>query len=143
MASKRSPNSRRKVSNRASGTKASLVKRRPIIDRSSFSNRCLAQAISLADTPIPAPRRGFFPASGREGCDSTGATTAGSVIMASAKLPVKHMPTAPTPFPPQSAWAWRASARSQSTIGLDLSVAQTLNSRRMQIPPSMVRTPKG
>ena len=53
---------------------------------------------------------------GSEGCDSTGATTAGSVIMASAKPPVKHMPTAPTPKPPQSAWALRARARSQSTI---------------------------
>ena len=32
----------------------------------------------------------------------TGATTEGSVIMASAKPPVKHMPTAPTPLPPHS-----------------------------------------
>ena len=60
--------------------------------------------------------------SGSEGCDSTGATTAGSVIIARAKLPVKHMPTAPTPRPPHSACACRASARSQSTIGLERSV---------------------
>ena len=70
---------------------------------------------------------------GREGWESTGATTAGSVIIARAKLPVKHMPTAPTPLPPHSAWAWAARARSQSTIGLDRSLAQTWNSRLMQM----------
>jgi len=75
---------------------------------------------------------------GSDGCDSTGATTDGSVIIASAKLPVKHMPTAPTPRPPHSLCAWRASARSQSTIGLERSVDQAANSRRMQMPRSMV-----
>ena len=70
---------------------------------------------------------------GMEGCDSTGATTEGSVIIARAKPPVKHMPTAPTPLPPQSAWALRARARSQSTMGLVRPLAQTLNSRRMQM----------
>ena len=62
-----------------------------------------------------------------------------SVIMARAKLPVKHMPTAPTPLPPHSAWALAARARSQSTIWLERSDDQTSNSRRMQIAFSMVR----
>ncbi len=52
--------------------------------------------------------------------------------MASAKFPVKHMPTAPTPRPPQSLCAKTASARSQSTIGLEAPVDQALNSRRTQ-----------
>lgn len=72
-------------------------------------------------------------ASGNDGCDRTGATTAGSVIIARAKPPVKHIPTAPTPAPPQSACAFRESARNQSTIGLERSVAHTVNSRRTQI----------
>ncbi len=37
--------------------------------------------------------------------------------MARANPPVKHMPTAPTPGPPHSSCARRASARSQSTAG--------------------------
>ncbi len=37
---------------------------------------------------------------GNDGCDSTGARIAGSSIIDSAKLPVKHMPIAPTPLPP-------------------------------------------
>ena len=78
-----------------------------------------------------------LPKTGWDGWDSTGATTAGSLIMAKAKPPVKHMPTAPTPLPPQSAWAWRASARSQSTIGPDPVPAQTWNSRRMQMPETI------
>ena len=89
---------------------------------------------------MPAARLAFPGpiAIGSDGCDSTGATTEGSVIIARAKLPVKHMPTAPTPRPPHSAWTCRASARSQSTIGLERSLAQTSNSRRMQMPFSMV-----
>ena len=39
-------------------------------------------------------------------------TDAGSSIIDSAKLPVKHMPIAPTPGPPQAACAYRASDRS-------------------------------
>src|SRR5262245_23879131 len=70
--------------------------------------------------------------SGSDGCDSTGARTAGSSISDSAKLPVKHMPIAPTPRPPQSGCAWAASARSQSITGLDLSAAKARNSRLMQ-----------
>jgi hypothetical protein len=40
--------------------------------------------------------------SGSDGCDSTGASIDGSSIIDSAKLPVKHMPMAPTPGPPHS-----------------------------------------
>ena len=42
------------------------------------------------------------------------------------------------PRPPQVWWACLASARSQSTIGLERSVDQTSNSRRMQMPLTMV-----
>ena len=109
------------------------------MERSSDSKRRIAQAISPAETPIAGLRR--LPAgSGNEGCDSTGATTDDSAIMASAKPPVKHMPTAPTPLPPHSAWTLRARARSQSTMGLDSFVAQALNSRLMQIVFSIVQS---
>ena len=37
----------------------------------------------------------------------------------SAKLPVKHIPMAPTPGPPHCSWASRASARSHRVTGLD------------------------
>jgi hypothetical protein len=63
--------------------------------------------------------------------------------MASAKPPVKHMPTAPTPLPPHSACAVRASARSQSTIGEARPARQALNSKRTHMPPSMVSMPAG
>ncbi len=64
----------------------SLLKRRPIIDKSSSLNRLLAQATSSGDASILAPR---FAAPGPsaigiDGWESTGATTEGSVIMASA-----------------------------------------------------------
>ena len=39
--------------------------------------------------------------------------------MLSAKLPVKHIPIAPTPRPPRSAWARRARARSHWVTGLE------------------------
>ncbi len=38
---------------------------------------------------------------GSDGWLRTGATTTSSTIIASAKPPVKHIPTAPTPGPPQ------------------------------------------
>jgi hypothetical protein len=56
---------------------------------------------------------------GSDGCESTGASIAGSSIIESAKFPVKHMPIAPTPFPPQSGCACAASARSHAMTGLD------------------------
>ena len=51
--------------------------------------------------------------------------------MARAKLPVMHMPIAPTPGPPHSRWAWAARARSQLVAGL-LLFASTENSRETQ-----------
>ena len=73
----------------------------------------------------------FFP-SGSDGWQRTGARTAGSSINESAKLPVKHMPIAPTPRPPQSGCACAASRRSQSVMGLDAFAANARNSRLMQ-----------
>ena len=51
-----------------------------------------------------------------------------SIIIASAKPPVKHMPTAPTPGPPHSLCTCFARARSQSVTGAVLSVASAANS---------------
>jgi hypothetical protein len=48
--------------------------------------------------------------------------------MARAKLPVKHMPTTPTPGPPRRSCSWRASAFDHSTTGLVLPVAHAENS---------------
>jgi len=70
-------------------------------------------------------------APGMEGCERTGATTAGSVIIASANPPVKHIPTAPTPGPPHRSCSKTASALNQSTTGELLPVAHTVNSRLM------------
>ena len=56
---------------------------------------------------------------GNDGWESTGASIAGSSIIESAKLPVKHMPIAPTPLPPESGSACAARARSQRVTGLD------------------------
>ncbi len=52
-----------------------------------------------------------------------------SSIIPSAKPPVKHMPTAPTPFPPFASCASAASARSHVVIGLVRSSAQLAKSR--------------
>ncbi len=60
---------------------------------------------------------------------STGASIRSSTAIASANPPVKHMPTAPTPGPPHSAWALAASSRSHPTIGLVRFRANTVNSR--------------
>ena len=67
-------------------------------------------------------------ASGIDGWDSTGARSRSSVAMARANPPVKHMPTAPTPGPPQRSCSARASARSQSITGDVRPVAKTVNS---------------
>ncbi len=69
---------------------------------------------------------------GSDGWLSTGATTASSTIMARANPPVRHMPTAPTPGPPQRSCSWRASARSQTVTGDVRPVAQVENSRETQ-----------
>ena len=70
--------------------------------------------------------------SGSDGCDSTGASTDGSSIMVSAKFPVKHMPMAPTPGPPHSPCANRASERSHCVTGLDSLAAKARNSALTQ-----------
>ena len=49
----------------------------------------------------------------------------------SAKLPVKHMPIAPTPGPPHSPCASRASDRSHTVTGLDSLAANARNSALM------------
>lgn len=61
----------------------------------------------------------------------------GSTAIDSANPPVRHMPIAPTPGPPHSVCACRASALSQSVIGLLLFAASMVNSREMHSP--MVR----
>ena len=48
--------------------------------------------------------------------------------MLSAKLPVKHIPIAPTPGPPHSPCASRASDRSHWVTGLDSFAAKARNS---------------
>src|SRR3954452_12423245 len=76
-------------------------------------------------------------ANGSDGCDSTGATMRSSTIIASAKLPVKHMPTAPTPGPPHSSCILAPSARHHTVIGDVLAHAQLWNSFETQ-PPIML-----
>ena len=69
---------------------------------------------------------------GSEGWATTGATTDGSTIIASANPPVKHMPSAPTPGPPSSPCSERARDRSHTAIGEVCPVAMVLNSRLTQ-----------
>ena len=127
--SKPLPNSRRSESNRSAGTSGSAVKRRPntpqpdcarlfAISRSA-SLMCSA-ARWLADTPI-----------GSEGWLSTGAITVSSTIIAIAKFPVRHIPSAPTPGPPHSECVSRASARRKCVMGLEPRLASKWNSRLM------------
>ena len=54
--------------------------------------------------------------------------------MARAKPPVKHIPTTPTPGPPHSWWAARASSRSHTVMGLARRRAKAENSREMHAP---------
>ena len=65
-------------------------------------------------------------ATGSDGWLSTGATSLSSTIIASAKPPVKHIPTAPTPGPPHCSCTSRASARSQTMAGDVRPVAQVV-----------------
>ena len=65
---------------------------------------------------------------GSDGWLRTGATTTLSTIMPSAKPPVKHIPTAPTPGPPQRTCSSAARARSHPITGLVLPLASTVNS---------------
>ena len=80
--------------------------------------------------------------SGSDGCASTGASTDGSSIIDSAKLPVKHMPIAPTPGPPHSRCANAASARSHCVAG-ELSLAWKARNWRLMQPPIIVKTIRG
>ncbi len=89
--------------------------------------RAFTAARSIGDRPI-ALRRDFETAIGSDGWLSTGATVVSSSIIPSAKPPVKHMPTAPTPGPPHSVCTCFASARNHSVTGAVLSVASAANS---------------
>ena len=68
---------------------------------------------------------------GSDGCDSTGAITWSSTAIASAKPPVKHIPTTPTPGPPQRACSAVESPRNQFTTGDDFPTASLVNSLLM------------
>ena len=67
---------------------------------------------------------------GIDGWLSTGASISSSTAIASAKPPLKHMPTAPTPGPPACAWRSRASARSHAITGDVRLSAHVANSLR-------------
>ena len=122
-----SPSSRRNDSNRAGGTSLSPVKRRPSTQMSSESTRSRTAIRSASDSPRSALR--LAPTViGSDGWLSTGASISGSVAIARANPPVKHMPTAPTPGPPWRSWHWRASARNQSMAGGVVRRAKARNS---------------
>ena len=74
----------------------------------------------------------FVKPMGSDGWDSTGAMTSPPAIMPRANPPVKHMPTAPTPGPPQLSWASPANARNQSVTGARRLVANAANSFETQ-----------
>lgn len=103
---------------------------------------CLCRrAVTSASSSVPMCRP-LARVSGSEGCESTGASITGSSIIDSAKFPVKHMPIAPTPRPPQIGWVCAANARSQSMTGLERFAANVRNSRLMQRRSSTPR-PRG
>ncbi len=68
-------------------------------------------------------------ANGSDGWESTGTSRLGCVAIAKANPPVKHIPTAPTPGPPQRSCSAPARARNQPTTGDVRCVAQVVNSR--------------
>jgi hypothetical protein len=90
----------RRVSNRSGGQPRSLVNRSPSTRRLSFA-RSVIVARSSASRPGAARPRSPIGA-GMAGWLMTDATTDGSSAVASAKPPVKHIPTTPTPGPPHS-----------------------------------------
>ena len=69
---------------------------------------------------------------GNEGWLSTGATRMSSSIIPKANPPVKHIPSAPTPGPPQVSWASAASARSHRVTGAVRLAAKAANSFETQ-----------
>jgi len=83
-------------------------------------------------------RRDGDTGNGSDGWLSTGANIVSSTIMPSAKPPVRHIPTAPTPGPPLSRWALAARARSQATTGLVRPVAKMVNSRDTHARPMLL-----
>ena len=87
-----SPSSRRSVSKRVP-VALSAAYRRPSTGQPAAARRFTASR-STGERPRSAPRP-LPTANGRLGWATTGATTDGSTIIASAKPPVKHMPTAP------------------------------------------------
>ena len=139
-----SPSSRRNVSNRAAGTAASSVNRNPR-RHAPPATRSLTRARSASSMPSAALRL-RPPGNGSDGWLKTGACIRSSTIIPSANPPVKHIPTAPTPGPPQAAWASAANARSQRMIGLVSFNAHVVNSRATQPPTSdriVYPTPNG
>jgi hypothetical protein len=82
----------------------------------------------------------FVTGSGSDGCDSTGATTRRSTAIARAKPPLKHIPTTPTPGPPDRSCSWAASSRNQPITGDVRPVARTVNSRLMHAAAIEPRT---
>ena len=70
---------------------------------------------------------------GSDGCESTGAIIRSSTIIPSANPPLKHMPIAPTPGPPTSAWRLPASARNHAITGAVRPTAHAANSRATHI----------
>jgi hypothetical protein len=76
---------------------------------------------------------------GRDGWLRTGATKRSSTAMPSAKPPVKHIPTAPTPGPPQRSCSAAARARSHVVTGVVRPVARTANSRDTQAGTMLVK----
>ena len=81
-------------------------------------------------------RRLLRSANGSDGWLSTGASTASSTIIPSANPPVKHMPTTPTPGPPQRSCSCRASARSHDGDRRGPSAAPTSRTRATRSPPT-------
>ena len=127
---KASPSSRFKVAKRASKQNGSLEKRNPKRQVPSAA-RSLTRARSASEMPTSALN--FFDnGNGSDGWLSTGASTMSSTIMARAKPPVKHMPTTPTPGPPQRSCSAAANLRSQTVIGLVFLRAKAENSRETQ-----------
>ncbi len=72
---------------------------------------------------------------GSEGWLRTGASMMSSTIIANANPPVKHMPMAPTPGPPQRSCSALASWRSHEVTGLVFLSANQENSRETQAGP--------
>ena len=71
---------------------------------------------------------------GSDGWLSTGASMMSSTY-GDAKPPVKHIPTTPTPGPPQRSCSEAASLRSHTVIGLVLLSAKAENSRETHAGP--------